>query len=111
VAQKQKRFCSGEFTTMGQDASTELIQTIRLLSRSHRRFTEEQKIKVFRSIVMAANLRSSSVELELYVQPVQHYQWKYRQRERRTLQQTRHMESLRLRVPFTEGVMRGASLF
>jgi hypothetical protein len=30
-----------------QDASTDLIQTIRLLSRSHRRFTEEQKVKVF----------------------------------------------------------------
>jgi len=28
------------------DASAELIETIRLLSRSHRRFTEEQKVKV-----------------------------------------------------------------
>src|SRR5262249_8876847 len=49
------------------DARTELIQTIRLLSRSHRRFTEEQKIKVFRSIVRTAHLSSSSAELELYL--------------------------------------------
>jgi len=33
------------------DASTELIQTIRVLSRSHRRFNEEQKVKVFRSLI------------------------------------------------------------
>src|SRR5262249_12375102 len=36
------------------DATTDLIQTIRLLSRSHRRFTEAQKVQVFRSIIRAA---------------------------------------------------------
>jgi len=90
-----------------QDASTELIQTIRLLSRSHRRFTEEQKIKVFRSIVRTAHLSSSSVDLELYVEPIQNYQWKYRQWERQTRQATRHLGSLRVRVPFFEEVVRG----
>jgi len=91
------------------DASTELIQTIRLLSRSHRRYTEEQKVQVFRSIIRAAHLHASSVELGLYVEPVRNYQWKYRQRKKRTLQQTRHLDSLRLRVPFAKAAILGTS--
>ena len=38
---------------------TDLIQTLRLLARSHRRFTEEQKTKVFRSIIKEARLTAS----------------------------------------------------
>src|SRR5215831_19464316 len=66
------------------DASTELIQTIRLLSRSHRRFTEEQKVRVFRSLIKETRITASGVEFEMYVQPTQNVWWKYRQKNRRT---------------------------
>jgi hypothetical protein len=49
------------------DVTVELIQTLRLLARSHRRFTEEQKTKVFRSIIKEARLSETGVELEMYV--------------------------------------------
>jgi len=58
----------------------DLIQTLRILARSHRRFTEEQKTKVFRSIVKEARLTAAGVELEMYVQPTQNIWWKYRQK-------------------------------
>ncbi len=64
-----------------REASEELVQTLRLLSRSHRRFTEEQKTKVFRSIVKEARLTAAGVELEMYVQPTQNVWWKYRQKK------------------------------
>jgi hypothetical protein len=65
----------------GKRAVTDdLVQTLRVLARSHRRFTEEQKTKVFRSIVKEARLTGAGVELELYVQPTQNVWWKYRQR-------------------------------
>jgi hypothetical protein len=57
-----------------------LVQTLRVLARSHRRFTEEQKTKVFRSIVKEARLAPTGIELELYVQPTQNVWWKYRQK-------------------------------
>jgi hypothetical protein len=57
---------------MGNAVVTDdLIQTLRILARSHRRFTEEQKTKVFRSIVKEAKVTAAGVELELYVQPTQ----------------------------------------
>jgi hypothetical protein len=65
----------------GQRAlTTELIQTLRILARSHRRFTNEQKTAVFRSIVKEAHLTATSVELEMYVQPTQNMWFKYRQK-------------------------------
>jgi len=60
------------------DASAELIQTIRLLSRSHRRFTEEQKVKVFRSLIKETRMTESGVEFEMYIEPTQNVWWKYR---------------------------------
>jgi site-specific DNA recombinase len=64
-----------------KDIGTELIQTIRLLSRSHRRFTEQQKVKVFRSLVKETRITASGVELDLYTQPTQNVWWKYRQKK------------------------------
>src|SRR5688572_28387407 len=63
--------------------AADLIQTLRILARSHRRFTEEQKTKVFRSIVKEARLTAIGVELELYVQPTRNGWWKYRQKKAR----------------------------
>ena len=63
-----------------QDASAELVQTMRLLARSHRRFTEEQKVKVFRSMIKETRITEAGVEFEMYVQPVQNVWWKYRQK-------------------------------
>src|SRR5204862_6352327 len=81
-----------------QDVSAELIQTIRLLSRSHRRFTEEQKVKVFRSLVKETRITTSGVEVEMYVQPTQNVWWKYRQKSpRRTT--TPHEQTVRVGVP------------
>ena len=66
----------------GKRAVTDdLVQTLRVLARSHRRFTEEQKTKVFRSIVKEVRLTTAGVELELYVQPTQNVWWKYRQKQ------------------------------
>jgi DNA invertase Pin-like site-specific DNA recombinase len=66
----------------GKDTGvTDLIQTLRILARSHRRFTEEQKTKVFRSIIREARLTAAGVELEMYVQPTQNVWWKYRQKK------------------------------
>ena len=59
----------------------DLIQTLRILARSHRRFTEEQKTRVFRSIIKEARLTAAGVELEMYVQPTQNIWWKYRQKK------------------------------
>jgi hypothetical protein len=68
----------------GKRAVTDdLVQTLRVLARSHRRFTEEQKTKVFRSVVKEARLNAAGVELELYVQPTQNVWWKYRQKQAR----------------------------
>jgi len=64
-------------------ASEELVQTLRLLARSHRRFTEEQKTKVFRSVVRAARLKENGVELELYVQATKNVWWRYRNKANR----------------------------
>ena len=70
-----------------------------LLSRSHQRFTHEQKVLVFRSIVKAARLHDSSVELNLYLNPVQNYQWKYRQERRPNAQRVGFLESLQVQIP------------
>jgi hypothetical protein len=45
----------------------DIVQTLRVLARSHRRFTEDQKTKVFRSLVKEAQFTAAGVELELYV--------------------------------------------
>ena len=84
-----------------QDASKELIQTIRLLSRSHRRFTEEQKVKVFRSLIKETRITGSGVEFEMYVQPTQNVWWKYRQKNRRTPSQGR---TVRVGLPQQAGI-------
>ena len=79
------------------DASAELIQTIRVLSRSHRRFTEEQKVKVFRSLVKETRITAAGIELEMYVQPTQNVWWKYRQKK--TRKTAPHGQTVRVRIP------------
>ena len=51
------------------NVSADLINTIRILSRSHRRFTEEEKVRVFRSLIKQTRITASGVELEMYAQP------------------------------------------
>jgi hypothetical protein len=70
-----------------RDLTAELIQTLRVLARSHRRFTSEQKTAVFRSVVKQARLTASGVELELYVQPTQNGLFKYRHKRTRSTEQ------------------------
>ena len=84
-----------------RDASIELIQTIRLLSRSHRRFTDEQKVKVFRSLIKETRITASGVELEMYVQPTQNVWWKYRQKKSSIAKRSAKSrpESVRINVP------------
>jgi len=82
-----------------RELEIELIQTLRLLSRSHRRFTHEQKVRVFRSIVKSADLLDSSVELDLYVDPVRNFQWKYRQQQKPNPHATGFLETLRVKIP------------
>ena len=48
----------------------------------------------------SVHLRDASVELELYVEPVQNYQWKYRQERKPSPQRIGLLESLRVQVPF-----------
>jgi hypothetical protein len=62
------------------EPSTELIQTIQLLSRSHERFTEEQKVRVFRSLLKEARITDTGVEFEMYSQPAPNVWWKCRQK-------------------------------
>jgi hypothetical protein len=75
----------------------DLVQTLRVLARSHRRFTEEQKTEVFRSVVKEARLAGAGVELELYVQPTQNVWWKYRQK-RKTGQPKSSVPTVRIRA-------------
>src|SRR5262245_9363525 len=77
-----------------QDASAELVQTMRLLSRSHRRFTEEQKMKVFRSLIKETRITEAGVEFEMYVQPTQNVWWKYRQKPLRRTASSDHARTL-----------------
>ena len=63
-----------------REVTADLIQTLRVLARSHRRFTEEQKTNVFRSMVKEARFSASGIELEMYSQPIQNVSWKYRQK-------------------------------
>jgi hypothetical protein len=83
-----------------RDASLELIQTLRLLARSHKRFTDEQKTKVFRSIVKEARIVATGVELEMYVQPTQNVWWKYRQKKMRESARSSHVgiQTVRIRT-------------
>ncbi len=62
-----------------KDLAADLVHTLRILARSHERFTEEQRTKVFRSLVKEAHLREDSLDLELYVEPIQNIWWKFRQ--------------------------------
>jgi MerR HTH family regulatory protein len=80
-----------------QDASVELIQTVRLTSRSHRRFTEEQKVKVFRSLIKETRITASGVELQMYIQPTQNVWWKYRQKT--TRRTASHGQTVRVGIP------------
>src|SRR5688572_4217187 len=84
---------------------TDLIQTLRVLARSHRRFTEEQKTKVFRSVIKEARLSASGVELEMYVQPTQNVWWKYRQKKSRP-SRTAQAPAQTIRIRTKEAVSR-----
>jgi len=71
-----------------------------LLVRSHKRFTEEQKTKVFRSIVKEARVVATGVELEMYVQPTQNVWWKYRQKQSAPAHSTKAAaQSIRISLP------------
>jgi hypothetical protein len=87
----------------GKRAVTEdLLQTLRVLGRSHRRFTEEQKTKVFRSVVKEARLTAAGVEMELYIQPTQNMWWKYRQKQANTSRTTQvSARTIRIRTAVT----------
>jgi len=76
----------------------DLVQTLRLLARSHRRFTEEQKTKVFRSMVKEARLSETGVELEMYVQATQNVWWKYRQKTVRQPTSAKPSQTVRVRI-------------
>ena len=80
-----------------QDASAELIQTFRLLARSHRRFTEEQRVRVFRSLIRETRITGAGVEFEMYVQPTQNVWWKYRQKK--TRKTAPHAQTVRVGIP------------
>jgi hypothetical protein len=82
-----------------QGARTELIQTIRILSRSHRRFTEEQKTRVFRSLIRETRITTSGVDFEMYVAPTQNVWWKYRQKRQRSKAVHEELQTLRIGVP------------
>ena len=66
-----------------RDLTAELVQTLRIRARSNKRFTNEQKTGVFRSIVKEAHLTALGVEMEMYVQPAQNIWFKYRQKRKR----------------------------
>jgi carboxypeptidase C (cathepsin A) len=82
-------------------AQYRIIQTIRILSRSHRRFTEERKVKVFRSLIKETRITASGVELEMYLQPTQNVWWKYRQKKLSIAKRSGKsvVDSLRINVP------------
>jgi hypothetical protein len=52
-------------------AQYRIIQTIRILSRSHRRFTEERKVKVFRSLIKETRITATGIEFEMYIEPTE----------------------------------------
>jgi site-specific DNA recombinase len=82
-----------------RDLKADLIQTLRLLARSHRRFTDEQKTKVFRSIIKEARLNASGVELEMYVQPTENIWWKYRQKKATRRNTSHDSQTVRIGIP------------
>jgi hypothetical protein len=52
-------------------AQYRIIQTIRILSRSHRRFTEERKVKVIRSLIKETRITATGIEFEMYIEPTE----------------------------------------
>jgi hypothetical protein len=81
-----------------QDASAELIQMMRMLSRSYRRFTEDHKVKVFRSLIKETRITANDVEFEMYVQPTRNVWWKYRQKSAHK-QDSRQGQTVRVGIP------------
>jgi len=81
------------------DVTAEVIQTLRVLARSHRRFTEERKTKVFRSMVKEARFSAFGIELEMYSQPIQNASWKYRQKTlSKTSRPIRSVQTVRIQT-------------
>jgi hypothetical protein len=76
------------------------------LARSHRRFTEEQKVKVFRSLIKETRITANGVELEMYVKPTQNVWWKYRQKTPSNSKARPAVESLRIHIPVLPLAMR-----
>jgi hypothetical protein len=70
----------------------------RILSRSHRRFTDEQKVKVFRSLIKETRISAAGVEFEMYAQPTQNAWWKYRQKKSATTARTPRMQTVRIQT-------------
>jgi hypothetical protein len=62
-----------------RDATVALQNVLRILGRSHTRFTTDQKTRVFRSLVKKATLQDDSLDLELYTEPIENVLYKYRQ--------------------------------
>jgi hypothetical protein len=86
-----------------RDIDAELIQTLRVLSRSHRRFTEGQKTQAFRSIVKEARLTDAGVELDLYAKPVQNI-WKYKQKKQPPARQFQPVRTIRIKTTRQTGI-------
>ena len=100
VARKTRFSLQQKIQSHGKtEVAADLIQTLRVLARSHRRFTEEQKTKVFRSIIKEARLKADGVELEMYVQPTRNVWWKYRQTKARdSSRSSNEAQTIRIRT-------------
>src|SRR5215471_10342145 len=91
----------------GSHANAQTVRSERLMqkdasaeprSRPHCRFMDDEKLKVFRSLIKDARITAAAVEFELYVQPTQNVWWKYRQKvpRRKAYQQN---QTVRIAVP------------
>jgi hypothetical protein len=83
----------------GNQNNADLFNTIRILSRSHRRFTEEQKVKVFRSLIRETRITASGIEFQMYVQPTKNVWWKYRQKSAQRKTSGAQSRTVRVDIP------------
>ncbi len=81
---------------------TELIHTLRILSRSHGRLLTNRRSGCSAPSSKPPVCTTRLVELDLYVNPVQNYQWKYRQQLKPSAQRAGFLESLQ--VQFFPGI-------
>jgi MerR HTH family regulatory protein len=63
-----------------------------------RAVTEEQKVKVFRSLIKETRITGSGVEFEMYVQPTQNVWWKYRQKTQKRTSSNDRVRTMRFAI-------------